>query len=182
MTTALEEATLMLRSAARRSKGTWVAMLAALGLGLALLLMLSSPNSHPKPAQAQTVPTASTAVLTTDGREIAAFSDLQETTSSIKLPRADGKAAQLEPLRIVLERNADGNLELSTWHKVATTSLTGYRKDCTLTLYDNTGQATLQIFLEKAWPAEYHLEQQGDQVIERVTLTATSIQRVAPAP
>jgi hypothetical protein len=29
-------------------------------------------------------------------------------------------------------------------------------------------------------PAKYHLEQQGDQVVERVTLTATSIQVVVP--
>ena len=170
----------MLSSAARK-KGTWVAMLIALGLGFALLVVLTSPGSHPKPAQAQTtVPTASAAVLSSGGFNIATFSKVDEVTSSIKLPRADGKAAQLEPLRIVLERTADGNLELSTWHKGATTSLTGYRKDCTLTLYDDTGQATLQIFLEKAWPAEYHLEQQGDQMVERVTLTATSIQRVAP--
>jgi hypothetical protein len=40
----------MLRSAAR-SKGTWVAMLAA--LGLILIVVLTSPGSHPKPAQAQ---------------------------------------------------------------------------------------------------------------------------------
>jgi hypothetical protein len=100
-------------------------------------------------------------------------------TSSIKLPRADGKAAQLEPIRIVLERNADRNLQLSQWHQEATTQLTGYRKDATLTVFDtSTGLADLRIKLTNAWPAEYHLEQQGDQVVERVTLTATSIQRV----
>jgi hypothetical protein len=42
----------MLRSVAR-SKGMWVAMLAALVLGFALLVVLTSPGSHPKPAQAQ---------------------------------------------------------------------------------------------------------------------------------
>ena len=163
-------------SSAARSKVTWVAMLGA--LGLALLMVLTSPGSHPKPAQAQTA--TRSASLTTDGHEVATFSKVDEVTSSIKLSRADGKAAQLEPIRIVLERTADGNLELSNWHKVATTSLTGYRKDADLTLHNDLGEPTLQIFLEKAWPAEYHLEQQGDQVIERVTLTATSIQRVAP--
>jgi hypothetical protein len=167
----------MLSSAARR-KGTWVAVLAALVVGSALLVVLTSPGSHPKAAQAQTA--TRSASLTIDGHEVATFGKVDEVTSSIKLPRADGKAAQLEPLRIVLERNADGNLELASWHEGATRLLTGYRRDAYLTIYDETGTPTLKIFLERAWPAEYHLEQQGDQVIERVTLTASSIQRVAP--
>jgi hypothetical protein len=153
-------------------------MITALVVGLALLLTLSSPNFHPKAAQAQTAPTV---VLTTvGGTEIATFGKVDEVTSSIKLPRADGKAAQLEPIRIVLERNADGNLQLAAWHQSATTQLTGYRRDAYLTLYDDLGEPTLKIFLANAWPAEYHLEQQDGQVVERVTLTANSIQRVAP--
>jgi hypothetical protein len=168
-------------SSAARSKGTWVAIVVALVLGFALLVVLTSPGSHPKPAQAQTVPPSVSRVsLTIDGFEIAAFSDLQEVTSSIKLPRVDGKAAQLDPLRIVLERTATNSVEMASWHRQATTQLTGYRRDATLTIFNSEGEPTLKIFLEKAWPAEYHLEQQGDQMVERVTLTATSIQRVAP--
>jgi hypothetical protein len=170
----------MLSSAARK-KGTWVAVLGALVLGFALLVVLTSPGSHPKPAQAQTVPTASTAVLSSiDGFDIATFSKVDEVTSSIKLPRAEGKAAMLEPLRIVLERNATNSVDMATWHRQASTQLTGYRRDTYLTVYGSDGTPMLKIFLEKAWPAEYHLEQQGDQMVERVTLTATSIQRVAP--
>jgi hypothetical protein len=166
----------MMRSAVR-SKVTWAAMLAALVVGLALLVVLSSPGSHPKPAQAQT---ASRAALTIDGFEIASFGKVDEVTSSIKLPRADGKAAQLEPIRIVLERNATNSMELSSWHQAAVRGLTDYRRDATLTFYDATGTPTLEIFLEKAWPAEYHLEQQDAQMVERVTLTAASYQRVTP--
>ena len=163
-------------SSAARSKGTWVAVLGALVVGFALLVVLMNLGSHPKPAQAQTTPIVA---LNVDGDNIATFRNLDEVTSSIKLPRADGKAAQLEPIRIVLERNADRNLQLSQWHQQATTQLTGYRKDATLTVFDtSTGLADLKINLKNAWPAEYHLEQQGDQVVERVTLTATSIQRV----
>ena len=171
----------MLSSAARK-KGTWVAMLIALVLGFALLVVLTSPGTHPKPAQAQTdVGTASAAVLSIDGLNIATFSKVDELTSSIKLPRADGKAAQLDPpLRIVLERNADGNLALAQWHQGAITQLTGYRRDATLTVYDETGTPTQKIFFAKAWPAEYHLEQQDGQMVERVTLTANSFQRLAP--
>ena len=165
-------------SSAARSKGTWVAlMLAAVGAALALLVVLTGPGSHPKPAQAQTATRVS---LTIDGFEIAQFSKVDELTSSIKLPRADGKAAQVEPLRIVLERNADGNLQLAAWHESAIKQLTGYRRDATLTVFDETGTPTQKIFLEKAWPAEYHLEQQDGQMVERVTLTANSFQRLAP--
>jgi hypothetical protein len=153
-------------------------MLAALVVGLGLLVVLSSPGSHPRPAQAQT--TAHVAVLNVNGNEIATFSNVDEATSSIKLPRADGKAAQLEPLRIVLERTADGNLQLSSWHRQATTQLTAYRRDATLTFYDSSGTPTLKLFLKNAWPAEYQIEQQDTQVVERVTLTAASFERVAP--
>jgi hypothetical protein len=169
----------MLRSTAR-SRVTWGAMITALVVGLALLLMLTSltsPSFHPKPAQAQT---ASLAVLTIDGVPIAQFSKLDEATSSIQLPRASGTAAQLKPISIVLERTADGNLALSSWHRQASTQNTGYRKDATLTFYDSGGTPTLKLFLKSAWPAEYHLEQQGTQVVERVTLTATYFDRVAP--
>jgi hypothetical protein len=163
-------------SSVARSKGTCVAVLGASVLGFALLVVLTSPGSHPKPAQAQGTPVVA---LNVGGNTIATFRNLDEVTSSIKLPRTDGKAAQLEPIRIVLERNADRNLELSQWHQQATTQLTGYRKDATLTVFDtSTGLADLTINLNNAWPVEYHLEQQGDQVVERVTLTATSIQRV----
>jgi hypothetical protein len=173
----LGKVALMLGSTVR-SKVTWGAMITALVVGLALLLMLSSPNFHPKAAQAQTA--TRVALVTIDGFEIASFSKVDEVTSSIKLPRADGKAAQLEPIRIVLERNATNGVELASWHQQASTQLTGYKRDVYLTVYDETGTPTLKIFLKGAWPAEYHLEQQGDQMVERVTLTATSIQRVAP--
>lgn len=167
----------MLRSAAR-SKGTWVAMLAALVLGFALFVLLSSPGLHTQPAQAQTA--APRASLTIDGKEFASFSNVDEATSSIKLPRSDGTIAQLAPIRIVLERPATTELTLSSWHEQARTQLTGYRKNCYLTFYDGSGKPTMKLSLKNAWPAEYHLEQQGTQMVERVTLTATSFVRVAP--
>jgi T4-like virus tail tube protein gp19 len=168
----------MVRSTARR-KGTWLApMLAALIVGLTLLVVLTSPGSHPRPAQAQTA--VQLVELSANGNVIATFGNVAEATSSINLPRADGKAAQLEPIRIVLERTADENLALSTWHRQASTQLMGYRRDATLTFFDITGDPTLRLSLKSAWPAEYQIEQQGDQVVERVTLTATSFERVAP--
>jgi hypothetical protein len=172
----------MLRSAAR-SKGKWVAMLVALVLGFALIVVLISPGSHPKPAQAQeTGLTYARASLFIEDHEIAAFNDVEEITSSIKLPRTDGKAAQLEPLRVVLRRPATAGLEMSSWHREATTQATGYKRNVTLVLYAPEGTPTARFDLKDAWPAEYHLDslKAGSSSIlyERVTLTASSFQRV----
>jgi hypothetical protein len=155
-------------------------MLAA--LGLALLLMLSSPNFHPKAAQAQIAPTV---VLTTaGGLEIATFGKVDELTSSIKLPRADGKAAQLETLSIVLKKGLSEDLALSSWHQAATTQLTGYKKNVVLIFYNTDGSPVARFNLNNAWPAEYHLSAlkagSSEIIYETVTLTGTSFQRVSP--
>ena len=173
----------MLRSVAR-SKGTWVAMLAA--LGLVLMVVLTSPGSHPKPAQAQdTNLSFAKASLVVDGVEIAAFNEVEEITSSIKLPRADGNAAQLETLSVVLKRPANGDLSMSSWHRAATTQVTGYRKNVSLIFYDTAGTPTARFWLKNAWPAEYHLDTlkagASSIIYERVTLTATSFQRLSPS-
>jgi phage tail-like protein len=175
----------MLRSAAR-SKGTWVAMLAALGVVL-MVLLLTSPGSHPKPAQAQTTQDPLTAAkfsLVVDGQEIASFNELGGVTSSIKLPRVDGKAAQLEPLSIVLKRGASQDLAMSSWHRAATTQVTGYRKNATLIFYNTDNSPVARFNLNNAWPAEYHLTSlkagSSEIVYESVTLTASSFERVPP--
>ena len=175
----------MLRSAAR-SKGTWVAVLAA--LGLVLMVLLSSPGSHPKPAQAQTTQedplTAAKFSLVVDGQEIGAFNELGGVTSSIKLPRADGKAAQLETLSIVLKRPASQDFAMSNWHRVATTQVTGYKKNVSLIFYNTEGAPVAKFWLTNAWPAEYHLTSlkagSSELIYESVTLTASSFERVSP--
>ena len=171
-----------MRSAAR-SKGTWVAVLAA--LGLVLMVVLTSPGSHPKPAQAQTTQDPlqmARASLVVDNIEVAAFNELGGITSSIKLPRADGKAAQLETLSIVLKRPASEDLSMSSWHRAATTQVTGYRKNATLIFSNTEGATTARFDLKNAWPVEYHLNAlkagSSEIVYESVTLTASSFQRV----
>ena len=175
----------MLRSAAR-SKGTWVAMLAA--VGVVLMVVLTGPGSHPKPAHAQEQEpgvTLARASLVVDGQEIAAFNELGGITSSIMLPRADGKAAQLETLSVVLKRPASEDLSMSDWHRAATTQVTGYRKNVSLIFYNTEGTPTARFYLKNAWPAEYHLDAlkagSSEIVYESVTLTATSFQRVSPS-
>jgi phage tail-like protein len=173
----------MLRSAAR-SKGTWVAML-ALVLGFALMVVLTSPGSNPKPAQAQTTqdPLAmAKASLVIDHIEIASFNDLGEMGSSIKLPRAEGSAAQLEPIRVVLKRPASADLKMSAWHESATTQTTGYKKNVTLIFYNTAAEPTMKFHLNNAWPAGYNLDSlkagSSNLIYERVTLTASSFHRV----
>jgi phage tail-like protein len=175
---------------AARSKGTWVAMLAALVLGFALWVVLTSPGSHTKPAQAQvTEPDGmafAKASLVVDGTEVGAFNEVVGITSSIKAPRAHGEAAQLTPpLRVVLKRPASNDLAMSAWHEAARTLVSGYKKDVTLILYDTAGTPVARFKLKNAWPTEYHLStlKAGSSSIlyEHVTLTADSFHRVAPS-
>jgi len=146
-------------------------MLAALVVGLALLLMLTNPGSQLQPAQAQTT-TAPKTELTTNGNPGTSFNKVDGATSSITLPRADGTAANLQPIRIVLERTVDGDKSMNDWHQLSRTQTTGYKKDATLVFYDGSNQPKLRLWLENAWPAEYQVEQRGSRMVERVTLTA----------
>ena len=177
----------MLRSAAR-SKGTWVAMLAALVLGFALLVVLTSPGSHPKPAQAQVTDpgmTVAKASLVVDGIEIGAFNEIGGITSSIKAPRADGQAAQLEPLRVELKRSASGDLAMSNWHYQTMTRVTNFKKNVTLIFYNTEGSPVARFWLNNAWPSKYHLSAlkagSSEIIYETVTLTASSFHRVSPS-
>jgi hypothetical protein len=171
----------MIRSMAR-SKGTWVAMLAALGLGLALIVLLTSPGSHPKPAQAQTTTTPRAASLIIDNFE-ASFSKVDELTSTLTIPQDYNQSSPtLEPIRIVLERPLTGGMEMASWHQVAVEgNMAAARKNATLVLYNGRGAPTAKFNLQNACPAEYHIEQQGTQFVERVRLTAESLQRVSPS-
>ena len=168
----VREAAFMLRSTARR-KVTWGAMVSALVVGLALLVMLTSPSLRPQPAQAQTQTPPKT-VLTIDGVEIAQFSSLNQAVSTIELPN------QPQPFSIVLEKPANSNLQLHAWHQAARNQAVGYRRNATLTFVNSSGVTTQKLFISNAWPAEYRLTQQGDRVVEEVTLSADAFLRLQP--
>ncbi len=139
--------------------------------------MLTSPGSPPQPAQAQT--TAPKIVLSIDGTTIASFSKMDEAVSSIRVSESAAGTSVAQRPSIVLERNANGSLELSSWHQAARVQSSGYRRSDTLTFFDSSGEPTLKLFLENAWPTEYRLEQRGARVAEGVMLTADSFQRVS---
>ena len=170
----------------------WVAMLVALVLGSALLVILTSPGLHPKAAQAQPTPdplTVARASLIMDDIEIASFSNVDELTSSMtvpKLPSGTGEQLPAEPkrkpMRIVLERPVTRGMEMAAWYESTAEGQTdAFRHNATLILYDGSGTPVLKFYLQNAWPAEYHIEQQGTQVVERVRLTAESFHRMPPS-
>lgn len=162
----------MSRSTAR-IRVNWGATIAASVVGLALLLLvLTGPGFRPQPAQAQT---ARFTELTVDGETVAEFGRLDEAVSTMKL------SDDAPPVSVVLERSADDNLELSTWHQDARQRAPGFRRDATLTVFDDSLEPVVRLSLDNAWPSQYRLTQQDGQLLERVTLRATSFSR-EPAP
>jgi phage tail-like protein len=71
---------------------------------------------------------------------------------------------------------------MSSWHRAATTQLTGYKKNVVLIFYDTANSPVARFNLNNAWPAEYHLSVlkagSSEMIYENVTLTATSFRRV----
>jgi phage tail-like protein len=182
----------MLRVMAR-SKVTWGAIITALVAGSALLLMLTSQSLYPHSAQAAQQPAPQPpppkTQLVIDGVVIAEFRTLNEVASTIEpadpttepLPGTSKPLGTAKPASIVLERKADDKLELSAWHQAARQGqLDAARKNVSLIYFDSSGQATMRLFLENAWPSEYRLTQKGSELVEEVTLTAETFQRVSP--
>jgi len=176
-----------------RSKVTWGAIIAALVAGSALLLMLTSQSLYPHAAQAAQQPAPQPpppkTELSSDGEVIAEFRTLNEAASTIEpavpttepLPGTIKTLGTAKPASIVLERKADNNLELSAWHQAARVgNVAAARKNVSLVYFDSSGQPTMRLFLEQAWPAEYRLTQKGGELVEEVTLTAENFQRVSP--
>ena len=162
-----------------RSKVTWGAIITALVAGSALLLMLTSQSLYPHSAQAAPQPAPQPpppkTQLVLDSVVIAEFRTLNEAASTIELPD------QPQPVSIVLERKADNRLELSAWHQTAREgNFAAAKKNVSLIYFDSSGQATMRLHLTNAYPAEYRLKQKGSELVEEVTLTADSFQRVSP--
>ena len=158
---------------AARSKGTWWATLVALVVGLALLVMLTSPGSHPQPAQAQATK-ATKVVLSYDSSTIAEF------TKMVAVSSIECGVPPCNHAKILLERPASaGSLEMSNWHEEARLASPPElsSKSVQLTVVNGSGQPTEKLWLTKAWPSEYRLEQRGSQLVEIVTLSADHFER-----
>ena len=127
-------------------------------------------------------------MLDIPGIGIVEFRTLNEAASTIEpadpttepLPGTIKTLGTAKPASIVLERKADNKLEMSAWHQMARNNLAGAWKNVSLTYFDSKRQATMRLNLTNALPAEYRLTQKGGELVEEVTLSADSFERVSP--
>jgi phage tail-like protein len=168
------------------------------GLGAAVVLAAVSVGVLAPAGSGQSGPgdaiTADRFVLTTDGYELASFTELQSITSEVTpteyLSSADKSTVQKKlpgkskPPIVVLKRANTGGMELFAWHDAARKGLPSGRRNCTLTMYSSAGEPVAKYYLANAWP--FKLEISGlragssEPLTETAYLTADSIQRVAP--
>jgi len=168
------------------------------GLGAAVVLAAGSVGVLAPAGSGQTSTrdaiTAATFVLTTDGYELASFSELQGITSEVTpteyLSSADKSTVQKKlpgkpkPPTLVLKRGKNSGMELFAWHEAVRKGQPSGRKSCTLTMYNSAGEAVAKYYLSNAWP--FKLEISGlkagssEVLTEAVHLTADSVQRLAP--
>jgi phage tail-like protein len=168
------------------------------GLGVAVVLAAASVGVLAPAGSGQTTTrdavTAARFVLTTDGYELASFSELQGITSEVTpteyMSSADKKAVQrklpgtAKPPTVVLKRGKNGGLELFAWHEAVRNGQPGARKSCTLMMYNSAGEPVAKYYLANAWPFKLEISAlkagSNEVLYETVHLTADSIQRLAP--
>jgi phage tail-like protein len=127
--------------------------------------------------------TAARFSLLADGREIAAFTELQELSSSVEL--VEGSEPGLIPNVLVLSRPLSSGLEFTTWQDEVLEGGAAGLKTCSLVMYDFDGSPVARYYLEDAWPSKVGVETSkvgtSKLLIERVTISAARIRR-APLP
>jgi phage tail-like protein len=137
--------------------------------------------------------TATRFALTTDGYELASFSELQGITTEVTpteyMSSADKKTAKklpgmAKPPILVLKRGKNSSMELFAWHEAVRKGQPSGRKNCTLTMYNNAGEAVAKYYLANAWPFKLEISAlkagSSEVLYETVYLTADSVQRLAP--
>jgi phage tail-like protein len=168
------------------------------GLGAAIVLAAASVGVLAPAGSGQTgardAITAARYVLTSDGRELASFSELQGITTEVTpaeyVSSADNKTIQrklpgrAKPPTLVLKRGKNSGLELFAWHEAARNGQLSARKNCTLMIYNSAGEAVAKYYLQNAWPFKLEISAlkagASEVLYETVYLTADSIQRLAP--
>jgi phage tail-like protein len=144
---------------------------------------------------ADSVITAARFSLTIDGVAIAQFSELIAISSEVEpievverdadmtfLKQLPGKR---KPPTVILRRGKNQEVGIFAWHQtVVEGQLTEARKSCTLTMYNASGETAAKYYLESAWPSKVEISaaEAGPKgsLIETVTLTCDTLQRVAP--
>jgi phage tail-like protein len=168
----------------------WVAVIvaaSAVGVGVMAASGLGAGTEDPV--------TAARFSLTIDGFQIATFSELSGITQEVVpteflesnggtlvLKKQLGKA---KPPTVTLKRAMNGSLELAAWHQaVRTGNAAAARRSCSLTMYDAEGDPVARYLLTNAWPSKLEISGlkagSSEALIETVTLTADSIERLNP--
>jgi phage tail-like protein len=167
------------------------------GLGAAVVLATASIGVLAPAGSGQTdtrdAITAARFVLTTDGYELASFSELQGITTEVtpaEYLSSTDKTVQTKlpgktkPPTLVLKRGKNSGLELFTWHEAARKGQLSARKNCTLTMYNSAGEPVAKYYLPNAWPFKLEISAlkagSSEVLYETVHLTADSIHRLAP--
>jgi phage tail-like protein len=149
------------------------------------------------PATKEPLPAVSRISLTVDGAEIATFSELVSLeqrndpvevlaeTGPLREPQRTPVIGRPVPPTVTLRRGVDSNTELWTWHEtVRQGDLAAARRSASLTMFAATGKPVVKFRLENAWPSKLEVGAlkagAASTLIETVTLTCESLQRVAP--
>lgn len=165
-------------------------------LGAAVVLAVASAGVLASAGSGQTnmrdAITAARFVLTTDGYELASFSELQGLTSEVTpteyVSSADTAVqkklpGKTKPATLVLKRGKNSGLELFAWHEAARKGQLSARKSCTLTMYNSAGEPVAKYYLPNAWPFKLEISAlkagSSEGLYETVHLTADNIQRLA---
>lgn len=123
--------------------------------------------------------TAARFSLLADGREIAAFTELQELSSSVEL--VEGSEPGIIPGVLVLSRPLSSGLELTAWQDEVIRGGAAGRKTCSLVMYGYDGSPVARFHLENAWPSKVGVETSkggaSKLLIEKVTISAARIRR-----
>jgi phage tail-like protein len=168
----------------------WLLLAVAVALGAGGVTASSlGAAAPPSPSLA-----ASRYALSVDGVELGSFSQLSGIATEVQAPEFVGSGdtstinkqlpGKAKPPSITLKRSATQSSALWAWHAEARAGAPGARKSAALTMFNPEGKAVARFVLENAWPAK--LEIAGlkagatETLIEKVTLSAESVRRVAP--
>jgi phage tail-like protein len=176
-----------------RKHSVWLAAVALASAAIGVAGLEPSGAAPPAGSDATTVDRFS---ITVDGREIASFSDMAGIVTEVEPSQyraattASAQATKqvpgtVKPPTVTLKREANRSLELWAWHEAARQgTMAAARRNCSLVMFNPEGKPVVRYALEGAWPSKLELTglKAGavQALIETVTFTADSIQRVAP--
>jgi hypothetical protein len=113
-----------------------------------------------------------------DGREVALFSKLVQARSAVvNIARVLGGHAAKQSCLITLG-SSSANAALDAWHDAGASGAVGFRKDFTLTAFDNAGDVMLSWSATDGWPAKLTKTPTGD--IAQATFKCATLHAIFP--